>query len=94
MSERVVGAVVGMHGYDAGLIFPPKIAPSQVVLRPVAAHLDHTVAATIEEMAAQLKAAGFRVKVDNRDIRPGAKHYDWEIKGVPLRLELGPRDIK
>lgn len=94
MSERMLGAVVGMHGDDAGLIFPPKIAPIQVVLMPVAAHLDHTVAPTIEEMAAQLKAAGFRVKVDNRDIRPGAKHYDWEIKGVPLRLELGPRDIK
>jgi len=93
MSERMLGAVVGMHGDDSGLIFPPKVAPIQVVLMPVAAHLSEEVVPRVESFAQELKAAGFRVKVDNRDIRPGAKHYDWEIKGVPLRLELGPRDI-
>jgi len=94
MSERMLGAVVGMHGDDAGLIFPPKIAPIQVVLMPVAQHLDENVIQQVNELAEILKSAGYRVKVDDRDIRPGAKHYDWEIKGVPLRLELGPRDLK
>ena len=94
MSERMLGAVVGMHGDDAGLIFPPKIAPIQIVLMPVAQHLDDDVIPSINKIADALKSAGYRVKVDDRDIRPGAKHYDWEIKGVPLRLELGPRDLK
>lgn len=94
MSERMLGAVVGMHGDDAGLIFPPKVAPIQVVLMPVAAHLSDEVIPRVESMAAELRAAGLRIKVDDRDLRPGAKHYDWEIKGVPLRLELGPRDIE
>tara|TARA_B100001173_G_scaffold243616_1_gene213679 strand:+ start:31 stop:1119 length:1089 start_codon:yes stop_codon:yes gene_type:complete len=94
MSERMLGAVVGMHGDDAGLIFPPKIAPLQVILMPVAQHLDENVIPSISNMAESLKSAGFRVKVDDRDLRPGAKHYDWEIKGVPLRIELGPRDLK
>ena len=93
MSERMLGAVVGVHGDDAGLIFPPKVAPIQVVLMPVAAHIDEDVIRTVHSLADDLKAAGFRIKVDDRDIRPGAKHYDWEIKGVPLRLELGPRDL-
>ena len=94
MSERMLGAVVGMHGDDAGLIFPPKIAPLQVILMPVAQHLDENVIPSISNMAESLKSVGYRVKVDDRDIRPGAKHYDWEIKGVPLRIELGPRDLK
>mgnify|MGYP001252951645 CR=1 FL=1 len=94
MSERMLGAVVGVHGDDSGLIFPPKVAPIQVVLMPVAAHLSNEVIPRVQEMAAGLRNAGFRVKVDDRDMRPGAKHYDWEIKGVPLRLELGPRDIE
>ena len=61
---------------------------------PVAQHLDDDVIPSINKIADTLKSAGYRVKVDDRDIRPGAKHYDWEIKGVPLRLELGPRDLK
>ena len=94
MSERMLGAVVGMHGADSGLIFPPKIAPIQVVIMPIAQHLDENVIPKVNEMAGMLKTAGYRVKVDDRDIRPGTKHYDWEIKGVPLRIELGPRDLE
>jgi len=94
MSERMLGAVVGMHGDDSGLIFPPKIAPIQVVIMPIAQHLDENVIPKVNEMAGMLKTAGYRVKVDDRDIRPGTKHYDWEIKGVPLRIELGPRDLE
>ena len=93
MSERLLGAIVGMHGDDSGLIMPPSIAPIQVVLMPVAAHSDANVIPKVNELAEYLSEAGFRVHLDDRDLRPGAKHYDWEIKGVPIRLELGPRDL-
>ncbi len=95
MSERLLGAVVGMHGDDSGLIMPPKIAPIQVVVIPV---LKKDQSDMILEQARmlidELKDSGLRCRMDDRDIRPGQKYYDWEIKGVPLRLELGPRDIQ
>ena len=94
MSERLLGAVVGMHGDDNGLIFPPKIAPIQVVLMPVAAHKNPAVIETVLDVAEQLRESGLRIKVDDRDLRPGQKYWDWEIKGVPLRLEIGPRDVE
>ena len=94
MSERLLGAVVGMHGDDNGLIFPPKIAPIQVVLMPVAAHKNPAVIQTVLDVAEQLRESGLRIKVDDRDLRPGQKYWDWEIKGVPLRLEIGPRDVE
>jgi prolyl-tRNA synthetase len=93
MSERLLGSVVGMHGDDNGLIFPPPIAPIQVVLMPVAAHKNPAIAKAVENAAEELRKSGFRVKVDARDLRPGQKYWDWEIKGVPLRLEIGPRDV-
>ena len=94
MSERLLGAVVGMHGDDAGLIMPPSMAPFQVVLIPVAAHKSEAVMKTVRDVEATLKSAGLKVHVDDRDIRPGQKYYDWEIKGVPLRLDIGPRDVE
>jgi prolyl-tRNA synthetase len=94
MSERLLGAVVGMHGDDKGLIMPPSIAPFQVVVMPVASHSDDNVIPAVESLAADLNASGLRVTVDLRDVRPGVKHYDWEIKGAPIRVELGPRDLK
>lgn len=93
MSERLLGAVVGMHGDDNGLIMPPSIAPIQVVIMPVAAHSDANVMPRASQLATHLSESGFRVHLDDRDVRPGAKHYDWEIKGVPIRLEIGPRDL-
>jgi len=93
MSERLLGAVVGMHGDDKGLIMPPSIAPLHVVLMPIAAHSDDQVIPAIESLAAALESSGLRTKIDSRDVRPGVKHYDWEIKGVPIRIELGPRDL-
>lgn len=93
MSERILGAVVGMHGDDNGLIMPPSIAPIQVILMPIAAHADDNVMPRVEALATHLEQSGFRIHIDDRDLRPGAKHYDWEIKGVPIRLEIGPRDL-
>lgn len=93
MSERLLGAVVGMHGDDSGLILPPSVSPYQVILMPVAAHINEQVLPKIREIASGLKSAGLRVHLDDRDKRPGGKHYDWEIKGVPIRLEFGPRDL-
>ena len=93
MSERLLGAVVGMHGDDRGLILPPAIAPIQVVVLPIAAHADSKVEPAAKALAERLSASGIRVELDTRDVRPGVKHYDWEIKGVPIRIELGPRDL-
>jgi len=93
MSERLLGAVVGMHGDDNGLIFPPAIAPIQVILMPVAAHKNPAVMTAVDTAAESLRKSGYRVKIDARDLRPGQKYWDWEIKGVPLRLEIGPRDV-
>ena len=93
MSERLLGAVVGMHGDDKGLILPPAVAPIQVVVLPIAAHADSNVEPAAQALAERLSASGIRVELDTRDVRPGVKHYDWEIKGVPIRIELGPRDL-
>ena len=95
MSERLLGAIVGMHGDDNGLIMPPAIAPYQVVICPmIRKNSEVDTIAKSEEVAAILKSAGLRVKVDKRDIHAGQKYFDWEIKGVPLRLDIGPRDIE
>jgi len=95
MSERLLGAIVGMHGDDNGLIMPPAIAPHQVVICPmIRKNSEVDTIAKSEEVAAILKSAGLRVKVDKRDIHAVQKYFDWEIKGVPLRLDIGPRDIE
>ena len=95
MSERLLGAIVGMHGDDNGLIMPPAIAPYQVVICPmIRKNSEVDTIAKSDEVAAILKSAGLRVKVDKRDIHAGQKYFDWEIKGVPLRLDIGPRDIE
>ena len=94
MSERLLGAVVGMHGDNNGLIMPPAIAPYQVVICPmIRKNAEVDTVAVSNDIAERLRDSGLRVKVDARDIRPGQKYYDWEIKGVPLRLDVGPRDI-
>ena len=95
VSTRLIGAVVMTHSDDAGLVLPPEVAPVQVVIVPVYkdAEKDKVMAAA-NELFSQLKPH-FRVKVDDRDnLRPGAKYFEWERKGVPLRLELGLRDIE
>lgn len=95
MSERLVGALIGVHGDDQGLVMPPGIAPFQVVIIPILSKKStEEVAEAAKSLAKILTDAGIRVKLDNRDARPGSKYYDWEIKGVPLRLEIGARDME
>ena len=94
MSERLVGAVVAIHGDDKGLVLPPDIATNQVVIIPVLAKgATDVVSKAARDLYDELKAAGVRVHLDERDVRPGVKYFDWELKGVPLRLELGMRDM-
>jgi prolyl-tRNA synthetase len=97
LSTRMIGAIIMAHGDDAGLILPPKLAPTQVVLVPMGRSNDEAgrahVAAEVDRLAAALRAAGVRVHVDARDANPGAKFYEWEQKGVPLRVEIGPKDL-
>ncbi len=96
VSTRLVGGLVMTHGDDQGLVLPPKLAPVQVVIVPILKGDDH--APVLEKVAAigdALTAQGVRVKVDSRDfLSPGNKYYEWERKGVPLRMEIGPRDIE
>ncbi len=95
MSERLVGSIVAIHGDDKGLVLPPEVASIQVVIVPVLAKgaIDKVTEAA-RQLHKELKEAGLRVHIDERDVRPGVKYYDWELKGVPLRLELGMRDIE
>jgi prolyl-tRNA synthetase len=95
MSTRMVGGVILTHGDDKGLVLPPKLAPYQVVIVPIARG-DHAeeVLEAVRGLAARLTAAGIRVHVDDRPhVSPGFKFNDWEMRGVPLRLEIGPRDL-
>eukprot|EP00596_Hydrurales_sp_CCMP1899_P008436 CAMPEP_0119039766 /NCGR_PEP_ID=MMETSP1177-20130426/9414_1 /TAXON_ID=2985 /ORGANISM="Ochromonas sp, Strain CCMP1899" /LENGTH=623 /DNA_ID=CAMNT_0007004031 /DNA_START=257 /DNA_END=2128 /DNA_ORIENTATION=- len=97
VSTRLVGAMVMSHSDDKGLVLPPPVAPVQVVIVPITkgSGEDHDlVTAKVKELTAVLKAARIRVKVDDRiNVRPGAKYFEWERKGVPVRLEIGPRDL-
>ena len=92
VSTRLVGAIIMTHGDDEGLMLPPAIAPFQVVIVPVAAHKPG-VTEKAEELAARVGKFA-RVKLDNSDNSPGWKFSQWEMKGVPLRLEIGPKDIE
>jgi prolyl-tRNA synthetase len=96
VSTRLIGALIMTHSDDAGLVLPPKLAPVQVVVIPIYKS-DEEHVKTMEEagkVAAELKALGVAVRVDDRDMQPGAKYYEWEGKGVPLRIEVGPKDLE
>lgn len=91
-TTRLIGAIIMTHGDDNGLVLPPKIAPIQAVIIPVAQHKPG-----VKEKAAELKAMlekDFRVKLDDSDNSPGWKYAEYEMKGVPVRIEIGPRDIE
>ena len=93
VSTRMIGAIIMAHGDDNGLILPPRIAPIQVVIVPVAQHKEG-VLEKANEIKNRLIAAGFRVKLDDSDQSAGWKYSQYEMKGVPVRLEIGPRDIE
>ncbi len=94
MSERLLGAIVANHGDNQGLVMPPSVAPIQVIVIPIMSKQSSgDIVSEAEKLVSKLKEAGIRVRMDARDIRPGQKYYDWEIKGVPLRIEIGPRDL-
>ncbi|MFZ1267754.1 MAG: proline--tRNA ligase [Anaerolineae bacterium] len=97
LSTRMVGAIVMTHGDDQGLVLPPKLAPYQAVIVPIWRKEQEQVLVTESAIALEreLKAAGLRAKLDLRDnYSPGFKFNDWEMRGVPLRIEIGPRDVQ
>jgi prolyl-tRNA synthetase len=97
MSTRILGGMLMAHGDDSGLILPPRLAPIQVILVPIPAKNEDEqsrLAEAVSRLVKELTAAGLRAEADWSDKRPGWKYNEWELKGVPLRLEVGPRDLQ
>jgi prolyl-tRNA synthetase len=97
-STRMMGGLIMTHGDDSGLVLPPRVAPYQVVIVPIPPRkgdVGEVVLPKARETLARLRDAGIRVHLDDRDqFQPGYKYADWEMRGVPLRLEIGPKDIE
>ncbi len=95
MSERILGALIGVHGDNKGLVMPPAVAPKQIVITPIIFKgKEKPVFKEAESLCKKLKNKGYRVLNDKRNINPGNKYYEWELKGVPVRVEIGPRDVE
>jgi prolyl-tRNA synthetase len=97
LSTRFIGAIIMVHGDDHGLVMPPRLAPIQTVIVPIfRKETDQArVMEAVERISKELADAGVRVKVDDRDnLSPGFKFNDWELRGVPTRIEIGPRDLE
>jgi len=97
LSTRMIGAVIMTHGDDQGLVMPPKLAPIQAVIVPI--YKNDAEKSKVMEVADrvffELKAAGIRIKMDDREeLTPGFKYNDWELRGVPVRIEIGPKDVE
>lgn len=94
-STRLIGSVIMVHGDEQGLVLPPRVAPTQVVLIPVGPWKKNPeIMERLDKIYAALKAKGIRVRLDDSDQSPGYKFNEWELKGVPVRVELGPRDLE
>src|SRR3989339_326493 len=96
LSTRVIGGLIMTHSDDSGLVLPPKLAPTQIVIIPVGQGNEAfpQVLLSVEKISETLKTEGLRVKVDKRDnLRPGEKFFEWEKKGIPIRVEIGPKDL-
>jgi len=96
VSTRLVGGLIMAHSDDKGLVLPPNIAPIPVVIVPIwdnSKDEDNTLKLA-KQLKEQLEKKNINVEIDNRDIRPGSKYYHWERRGVPLRIEIGPRDVE
>src|SRR3954467_4974562 len=95
VSTRLVGGLIMTHGDDSGLVLPPNVAPFQVVIVPIGRdNWRETVLPKAQEIQRELMAAGIRVTLEEREERPGWKFAEWELRGVPLRVEIGPKDIE
>ena len=97
LSTRFIGAIIMTHGDDQGLILPPRLAPVQVVMVPIFKNEAEKTAVmpVADRIFSELKAAGIRIKMDDREeVTPGFKFNDWEMRGVPLRMEIGPKDVE
>ncbi len=97
LSTRFIGAIIMTHGDDQGLVLPPKLAPIQVVIVPIYKNDAErsAVLETAQRLFHELQAAGLRVRLDGREeMTPGNKFYEWELRGVPVRLEIGPKDVQ
>ena len=94
ISERCIAALISVHGDEKGLALPWEVAPVQVAIVPILLGDKEKVLAVSGELQGKLAAEKIRVQLDTSDERPGAKFYKWEMKGVPIRLEVGPRDIE
>src|SRR5437868_6778362 len=97
MSTRILGGMLMSHGDDAGLILPPRVAPIQVIVVPIPSRSDEEttrVSNAVAQVLKQLLAQDIRAEADWSDKRPGWKFNEWELKGVPLRIEVGPRDLQ
>lgn len=92
VSTRLIGAVIMVHGDDEGLVLPPFVAPTQIVIIPIQSQRPEVMAAA-NQLYADLKTAGYRVKLDDSTRTPGWKFAEYEMKGVPVRVEIGPRDL-
>lgn len=96
VSTRLIGGLIMTHGDDVGIVCPPRLAPTQVVIVPIykSDTERQAVLQVSDGVSQELRDAGLRVEVDARDgMKPGAKYYEWEGRGVPLRLEIGPKDV-
>ena len=93
MTTRLIGAVIMVHGDDSGLVLPPRIAPTQVMVIPIQQHKEG-VLEKAEELKTRLAASGIRVKSDNSEKSPGFKFSEQEMRGIPIRIEIGPKDIQ
>jgi prolyl-tRNA synthetase len=93
VSWRMLGGLIMVHGDDRGLRIPPKMAPIEAVLVPIVRSSDERAIELCATTAQRLRAAGFRVRVDDRDEQPGWKYSEWDLRGVPVRIEIGPRDV-
>ncbi len=93
MSTRIIGAIIMVHGDDNGLVLPPKIAPTQIMIVPIQQKKEGVLDKAYE-LKSRLTASGFRVKVDDSDKSPGWKFSECEMRGIPLRVEIGPKDME
>lgn len=93
VSTRLIGGIIMTHGDDNGLVLPPRIAPVQVIVIPVAQHKEGVIDAA-QNLLSRLQAAGLRAKIDVSEQSPGWKFAEYEMRGVPLRVEIGPKDME